>query len=174
MKTVLAAILALYQLAFAPYMALALSCSGKTCSYEYKYQKRNCRGTWPFRTCSWEDTRYRYCAQKWGSHPQSSYGEIEVIFGDDDRISRISGTGKNEKCEDRDDIETKYANNNSGRTCNMRWDKKKWSNFAYTVPCWDDDARRALEADDNREPEEEVGAPVAVDGDEQSNLRGSN
>ena len=86
-----------------------LSCVGKWCSYEYKYQKKSCRWVFnwvPQYKCTWRDTNYKWCVHKWGSTPYSSYGEIE--FWDDDRIVRngngkaTSGTGA--QCKHRSDI----------------------------------------------------------------------
>ena len=159
-------------------MATALDCSGKVCSYEYTFQKRTCKKGWfGIPSCSWYSTQYRWCAQRWGSKPDSRYGDFTALFGDNDRIVRNDSTGSNTQCKDRTDIETRYRQN-TGDVCEMRWDKKEWANFAYQVPCWDNNARRALMADGEDEMllEEEIEFEEAEEmlESEVKNLRGGN
>ena len=139
-------------------MALAVKCGAKRCSYEYIYQKYVCRRdiNTGINNCSYQNTQYRYCAQKWGSHPQKYYGAIEMLFGDNDRIARIDSTGSNSKCEDRSDIENRYANNNPGKTCSMDAAKRKYALAAYTFPCWDNSATRRARELNNEDYEEDI------------------
>ena len=100
----------LVTLALVSPQADAVSCTGKWCSFEYKYQKKSCRWRWggifPSFSCSWSDTDYKWCVHKWGSSPSSSYGEAE--FWDDDRIVRVgngkSSSGTGAQCKHRSDI----------------------------------------------------------------------
>lgn len=158
------------QLLLPPILASALDCTGKTCSYLYKYQKRECRrhSFWPWKVCKFVDRPYLYCAQRWGSKPAERYGDMEIIFGDDDRIQRLSGTGKEQNCKSREtEIKNKY-NQDTGATCTMDWDKKsKYAWFASrTAPCWDANARRALVGE--LIDDEHLDDASALDGEEPS------
>lgn len=97
-----------------------LSCAGKWCSYQYKqYHRGSCKKRNWIGICkehNWNYASDSRCKQLWGSTPLSSYGPSSTV-----RFRRESGTGKNEKCKDRDDI------GNSG--CN--WKEETWGDLFF-------------------------------------------
>ena len=76
--------------------AYAASCLAQWCSRLYTYQEKVCK---TLINCSYDDTDYTWCVQKWGFKPKDTYGELEVW--DDDRIKADSGTLKSKKCKNR-------------------------------------------------------------------------
>ncbi len=76
------------------------TCLAEWCSRMYIYQKKECvLGTSGIPSCSYSDTSYEWCVQKWGSSPAGTYGELEVW--DDDRIKAKGGTLESGKCRSR-------------------------------------------------------------------------
>jgi len=82
-------------------------CTAQWCSYQYEQKKRGkCREWTMFfgikawcDTYAWDTVNTNNCKHLWGSRPLQSYEPNSLVD-----FERISGTGSNTECEDRDDI----------------------------------------------------------------------
>ena len=94
-------------------------CEFDVCSYQYERKKRGKCREWTMAfgvklwcdTYSWSTVDTKNCKRLWGSRPLKSYepnGQVD--------FERISGTGRNIECEDRNDI--------GDNGCS--WEKEQW------------------------------------------------